>query len=497
MPGRPKNILLITADEMRADCTGFGGSSDARTPNLDALAARSTSFAGHFTTFAKCVPARCSMLTGRHPHTDGLRSVSPDNHLTPPTPELAGCLRAAGWQTAVLGLNHVWEEDWFYGGGDRKNEPGAGAVDMTSFTRGIAQLATATTHFPAGTPRPEPPELRRVDFKGLISGDRADFNDVNRASQAVCWLREFRDPARPFYLQLNLSNPHPPYAAPEPFYSSFDPAGLDAFPFALPEHAPLCLRAQRHWRLGDDASEAAMREIRAVYLAMIAFADAQVGRVLGALRDMGLEDDTLVVFTSDHGDYAGQHGLVEKWDTDFRDCLLRVPLLVAGPDIPRGEVRGGLSDHTDLADTLLEMCGVEPSPGWNRHGRSLVPMIAGGAGKDAVFASGGHEPALRRRFPQQADAMLARGSIKDKQRTYLECPESMARAKMIRTRDWKLVVRETGDDELYHLARDPWEMRNLHGNPGHLAVVAELQRQLLDWVLRTDPDLPHLETFGA
>lgn len=492
-----KNVLVITADELRADCTGFGGSADAKTPHLDRLAERGAVFENHFTPFPKCVPARCAMLTGRHPHTDGLRSVSPENHLPRGTAELVGVLRAAGWQTAVLGLNHVWEEGWFYGEGGKANEPGAGVAEMTSFTRGIGHLAKAPVEFPEGRARAVPPELGRVEFRGLLAGRREEFHDVNRAAQAVYWLRECRDAGRPFYLQLNLSNPHPPYAAPEPFYSMFDPERVAPFPFALPENAPLCQRAQRHWRLGDDATEAAMREIRAVYLAMTALADDLTGRVLGALRELGLEESTLVVFTSDHGDYAGECGLVEKWDTDFREGLIRVPFVMAGPGVPRGLRVEGLSDHTDFADTILEYLGVAPPEEWERHGRSLLPMLSGGAGKEAVFAGGGHEAAMRRRFPAQADAMLARGPLSDKQRTYLECPEAMARAKMVRTREWKLVARETGDDELYDLRGDPRELVNLHGRPGYGRVELELQRRLIGWALVTDPDRPRLGRFGA
>ena len=493
----PRNLVILTADELRADCTGYGGGADARTPNLDALAARSTSFSSHFTTFPKCVPARCSMFTGRAPHTDGLRTVSPQNHLPPGTPEFAGCLRSHGWQTAVLGLNHVWEDGSFYGSGPHKNVVGAGAVDWTSFTEDLGRFAMEAHDFPVGRARRAPAGLDRVGFRGLLSGKRDGFHDVNRTNQAIHWLRELRDPARPFFLQLNLSMPHPPYTAPEPFYSAFDPGRLAAFPWNLPSGAPLCLRAQRHWRLGDRAGEAAMREIRAVYLAMAAFMDSQIGRVLDALGNLGLESETVVIFTSDHGDYAGQHGLVEKWDTDFRDCLMHVPFLVSGPGIPQGIALDGLSDHTDLADTVLELIGIRAEEEWVRHGRSLLPMLSGGEGKSAVFASGGHEAAMRARFPGQADLLAADGPLGDKQRTYLECPESMARAKMVRTRDWKLVVRETGDDELYHIAQDPWEMNNLAGQPGTETATLDLQRLLIDWSLQTDPDRPILTRFGA
>ena len=200
---------------------------------------------------------------------------------------------------------------------------------------------------------------------------------------------------------------------------------------------------------------------------------------------------------SDHGDYAGQYGLVEKWDTDLRGCLLHVPFLVAGPGIPRGEMRDGLSEHTDLADTLLELLGVTPRPEWNRHGRSLVPIISGVSGKEAVFACGGHEIGLRRRFAEVALAMKGTGRLSDKQRTYFECPDAMARAKMVRTRDGKYVVRETGDDELYHVAEDRWELNNLFGKAGYEPILLNLQRHLLGWSLLTDPDKPYLHNFGA
>ena len=151
-----KNVLLITADELRGDCTGYIGNPDVKTPNLDRFAARGTVFENHFAQFPKCVPSRCSMHTGRYTHTDGLRSVMGPNHLPKGDPNLAEFLRVRGFETAVLGLNHVWDDKWFYGEGDRLNRRGAGAVDFTSFTAELAPLAKTAREYPPGRQRSGP-----------------------------------------------------------------------------------------------------------------------------------------------------------------------------------------------------------------------------------------------------------------------------------------------------------------------------------------------------
>ncbi len=498
-----KNILLITSDELRGDCLGVMGNPDVKTPHIDALAGRGTVFERHFTPFPKCVPARCAMHTGRYCHTDGFRSVMPENHLKKGSPNLAGALRDNGYETAVLGLNHVWESDWFYGTGEQQNQKGAGAVDYTSFTKGkLDSLAMQARDYPEGTPRTGPhfKFLETVDYQGLWTGRREGFFDENNADQARCFLSELRDPDKPFFLQVNFGKPHPPYAAPEPWYSLYDPESIQPFPYDLPDGAPLPLRAQRKWRLGEDVPEAALQELQAVYYAMVSYVDDNVGKVLRALDEQGLREDTLVIFTSDHGDYAAQYGINEKWDTDLRDCLLHVPFVMAGPGAPEGKRLNGLSEHIDLPATLLDYAGLQPQEDWVWHGQSLLPMLAGAQGKAAVFADGGHEATARSRFSgtpwQEQDGRQIKATG-GKQLTYAECPEAMARAKMVRTAEWKLIVRETGEDELYNVAEDPHEMRNRIGDPACSMIVSDLQRQLLNWCLGTDTDQPRLESVRA
>lgn len=499
-----KNILLVTADELRSDCVGFMGNREVRTPHLDGLAARGTVCENHFTSFPKCVPARCSMQTGRYTHTDGLRTVMAENHLPEGTPTLAGFLREQGYETAVFGLNHVWENEWFYGTGDQKNQKGAGVVDYTSFTEGpIRQLAMQDRIYPDGTPASGPhiDALAEIDYQGLISGKvERKFADENRTDQAILYLRELRDRSRPFFLQLNLSNPHPPYGIHEPYFSMYDRETLTPFPVDLPENATLCLRAMRKWRLGDDIPEGSLRELLACYYGETTFIDDQIGRLMEAFDAEDLARETLVIFTSDHGDFAGQYGLNEKWDASLQDCLLKVPFLLAGPGIPAGERTPCLTEHVDLPATLLELLGLAPPEEWTWHGTSLLPTLTGTATKQAVFADGGHEAAMRDRFDAEAWQEKNGRRVKTtggKQLTYQQCPDAMARCKMIRTQEWKLVIRETGGNELFHLPSDPCEMQNRYGEPGLESLTSQLLLQLVEWTLRTDPDRPFLPKFGA
>ncbi|HAT11439.1 MAG TPA: hypothetical protein DCS97_12795 [Planctomycetes bacterium] len=470
---RPPNILLITADEMRGDCAGFMGAREVSTPHLDALAGRGTVLANHFSPFPKCVPSRIAMMTGRHCHADGYRTIH--QHMPVGTPNVLGSLRAAGWQTAVLGLNHAWEGLWV-------KPPQESVADWHSFSGAeLEALAFRPVTLPEPGPQARTPYaydsqacgwLRSQRLAGTIGakGSPEPFCDENRADQAFHFLRRLRDPAKPFYLQLNLSKPHPSYEAPEPWFSRYDPEHLTPFPHALPEHVTLPFTAQRQYRVAGGPPERALRELQAVYYSMISWVDSLIGRVLAALDAEGLSDSTLVVFTSDHGDFAGQYGLHEKWDTVMADCLLRVPFAIAGPGIPRGARRDLLTSHVDLPRALLAAAGLAPD--WNVHGGDLSEAVAGRAIREAVFADGGHEREMRDRFANGDPERL-----QDKQLCYHRCRDAMARTAMVRTSDWKLVVRETGGDELYDLTADPWELRNLHPR---LADDQELTRRALD-----------------
>ena len=491
----PLNVIILHSDEMRGDAVGFNG-GEAHTPELDAFARDAAVCGHHFTPNGKCVPSRVAMMTGRYCHTDGQRTVMEPDLIPPHRPDLMKTLRARGYETAVFGHNHCWADFW---GG---NTPGAGAVDWHSFTHGAyADLLQRRWPVPpAGSlPVPADPD-HSYDYKGRLTGELSGFCDDNRTEQAIHFLRH-RDRTRPCFLQLNIGAPHPVYKVEEPYFALHDRAALRPFPTALPKNASLPFTAQRRHRTGVDADPAMLAEVRATYLGMIAKVDGQLGRVLDCIAREGLFEDSIVVFTADHGDFAGQYGLCEKFDTVMSDCLLRVPFAIRAPGLPRGVRCPTLTEHTDLPPTVLELLGLTPHPTWRIHGTSMVGPLHGRGGRDTVFASGGHEREMRARFNRDGWDTKPDGrrekATGGKQLTYQKEPDSMARAAMVRTATHKLVVRETGGDELYDLVADPWEMDNRFGDPALAAVQGDLLLRLAKHRLATDTDMPFHPEVGA
>ena len=489
-----KNVVVLTSDEMRGDCPGFMGNPDCKTPNLDALAQRGVVFNRHFTVHGKCVPSRIAMMTGRYCHTDGFRTIY--QHLPPGDPNLMSFLRKQGYETAVFGHNHVWE-DLFCG--EEKDKPRSeGAADYHSFVGPFHDLAFQEDDVPS----PSEPVTAKVLADREAKGGRIEermggFKDLNRARQAVKYLTEVRDRGKPFYLHVNMGSPHPAYRVEEPFYSMYDRDAMRKWPHELPKNAPLPLQRMREVRTGLEVDSRTLTETQAVYYGMITRVDRDLGIVLGCLEEQGLLEDSIVLFTTDHGDFAGQYGLVEKWDTCMADCIMHVPFILWHPDLPRGTRVDSLSEHVDIPRTVLELLGMQPD--WGVQGESLLPLLRGEKCKDAVFGDGGHEEEMWGRFSirQRTQPDGTQRPLSGKQITYRDHPETMARTKMVRTYTHKLVMRLTGGNELYDLEADPWELDNRWDDPALNSVELDLMQKLVEWSLRTDTDRPHQPNVAA
>lgn len=486
MADRKLNLIIMTSDELRADCVGFNGNTDVKTPNLDKFSAQNVTFTNHFAVHGKCVPSRISMVTGRYVHTEGFRTIH--QHLPPDHPDVLSALKKQGYESAVFGHNHVWENFW------GENKKSGGCVDYHSYTEGCFGPMTEK-QWPVQQPTAngrKPMELSRLGFHydGRVEQPLTGMCDDTRVEQAIHFLRDIRDKSRPFYLHVNIGKPHPPYRVEEPYFSMYDRDAIKAWPHDLPCNAPLAMRKMREIRTGLDIPDAAFREVQAVYYGMVTKVDLLLGRLLDEIAAQGMLDNSVVIFTTDHGDFAGQYGLVEKWDTCMADCILRSPLVLHAPGLGGGKRVDKLTEHVDICPTILELLGVKPD--WGIHGRSLLPVIAGEPGKDAVFADGGHEEEMFTRFNFRPGRELD-----GKQVTYRDCPESMSRTKMIRTNTHKLVMRLAGGNELYNLLKDPWEMDNRWGDPSLNAELIDLQQKLIEWCIRTDTDRPFQEQVGA
>jgi choline-sulfatase len=273
-----------------------------------------------------------------------------------------------------------------------------------------------------------------------------------------------------------------------------DPDDLPPLRQMAPEGKPDYVDRIRSYRRLDEQDDAEFRKIMAVYLGMVAYVDHMLGLLLDALEETGLDAETAVFAFSDHGDWAGDYGLVEKWPSALDDCLTRIPMVVKAPGNTAGHVVREPIECFDIMPTTLELAGVPAAH--THHARSMIPQLRGAPGDPdrAVFAEGGydrHEPHCFEGKPADGVAADPNAIYYPKAMQQQEHPLSVCRAAMIRTGTHKLVRRPDGRHELYDLVADPLECNNAYGDPDLQSVRAELLERMLDWYIHTADVVPH------
>lgn len=463
MARKRPNFIFLMADELRADAVQCVDGLPVRTPSIDGVAARGAVFSRCFAQHSVCGPSRVSFMTGWYPHTRGHRTLT--HLLRPHEPNLLRYLKDAGYHVQWNGKNDLLAADSF---------------PLSVSDRCRERLPTLP--WPAN---PWPTGHRH--FKSFYFGCRghALYEDYDSLwiKRAVEFLAS---PPEPFFLYLPLIFPHPPYTVEEPYFSMYDrrqvraplPARLDDKPHFMRE----IHRAYGIGRLSEDD----LREIVATYWGMVTRLDDLVGELMAALEASPAADNTVVIITSDHGDYVGDYGLTEKWWTGFQDCLVRVPLVIRVPDASGRRV-DALTETIDLFPTIMELAGLEA-----RHthfGRSLLPLIRGETNehRSAVFAEGGHAPGETHTL----EDLWPEGNIyHEKTRLQHDDSTTLAKAAMVRTERWKYVARLEGKEELYDLDADPGELVNRIDDAALAGVVGEMRDRLLRWFLETGDDVP-------
>ncbi len=420
------NVLFISADDLNTHLGSYGH-PQAKTPSLDELAARGLRFDRAYSQFPLCNPSRASVLTGLQPDTTGV--VTLDRHIRDSLPDavtLPQFFRRNGYHVAGIGKVFHDELDDATSWDQRvvPRRPGDGG-------RGRIIRLTPMLGIPAAG----------VSYR-VSDGSDVEELDGMAAAEAVALLE--RNRGRPFFLAVGFHRPHAPYAAPKQY---FDRHPLDGI--LLPEE-PLKHRARlpAAARLSTtpypnfDMPRTRMREAKRAYYASVSFVDAQIGKLLGALERLELDDRTIVVFWSDHGYHLGEHGLWLK-NSLFEEAT-RVPLIIAAPGKARSRVCTRTVELLDLYPTLAALVGLDPPGGL--EGASLAPFL------DDPTATWG----------RPAFSQVWRG-------TYA--------GRSVRTERWRYTEWDGGrrGRELYDHEADPNEYHNVVGEPGYAAVVEELR----------------------
>ena len=438
----PCNNLVIMTDEQDGLAMGCAGHPFVRSPHMEALAARGSRFAQAVTPSPICVPARAAFATGRWVHQIGYwdNAMGYDGRV----PGWGHALQAAGQRVESIGKLHYTNAE-APTGFDRQHSP-------LHLAGGVGQVWGSVRD-------PMPNEPRPSQLFGELGPGQSRYNgyDTASADQAVRWLqgRAERPDDRPWTLYVGLVAPHFPLVVPQRFLDHID---MDALP--PPRLHPMDgferhPWVQRHADFYDCDAELGTPERRrlalACYFALIGFIDEQLGRILGALHETGLETSTRVVFTSDHGDNQGARGLWNK-STLYREAV-QVPLVIAGPQVPQGRVCQTAVNLIDIAPTLVQGAGLAVPETFS--GRSLLEVACEPDDPERVAFSEYHAVG------------------------------SPAGAYMLRQGRWAYHHYVGFDPELFDLARDPLQERNLAGLAAHREVQVHMEALLRGWL---DPE---------
>jgi len=442
-PADKPNILLIHADQHRIECLGAYGNREIKTPHIDRLAAGGVRYDNSFCCYPVCTPSRYALLTGLYVH----QHRGWTNHCTPaPGAEgLPAILKRAGYRAKAVGKMHF---------------------TPTYLDLGFEELELAEQNGPGRWDDDYHRYLRRL---GLV--DRNDLEDQ---------LREYRKQARPEYwktfgalvsnlpeehhsttwiaeravktlerwgpsgnlLMVGFIKPHHPFDPPKPWDEMYNPKGLSLLPGWTPQCFPHDLAMSRGYFPHARLTEPALRRVMAFYYATISQIDHHVGRMIQILKRKNLYDNTMIVYTADHGDYMGYHHLLLKGNYMY-DPLAKVPLIIKYPGNPRkGTISQALVNNIDVAPTILRRAGCKPGKGMRG-----LDLFEDTAGHKLIFAH------------------AARG-----------------RRAMARSRTRKLLLPHSRKAPLFFdLENDPLEMKNLHDKPAYQKQIQELKEAIASW----------------
>ena len=464
MEKRP-NVLFILSDQHNAKVLGHKGHPDVKTPNLDRLAAEGVRFDNAITQNPICTPSRMCWHSGQYCHNHGYYALSGPNPGGLPT--VFGHFRRHGYRTGALGKIHC-PEYWVEDDCDAFHETCGCSIGGRSAKYAAYLEERGLTHLEDHGAMQELGARGRQTVEGRPS--KVSYEDGQEgwvAREAIELMQHWSNCDEPFFLHVSLPKPHQCYTPAQQFWDLYDESELTLPPNAdydMTHKAPHLRRAAERWRKGDwtlfeprTFEAGRLRKLHG-YLGNVSHVDHAVGELLSWLRDSGIDEDTIVVYSTDHGDYACEHGIMEKAPGICSDAITRIPWIWRWPGrFKEGHAAREIVETVDLVNTVCSLTGVEPLE--TADGRDISHLLRGDSGD--VRTAGVTEFAWGK--------SLRKGPF----RLVYYPPDMFAD-------DYP-----NGFGELYDLAADPWEMQNLYFGPDYAGKVRELERDLVDWLVTT------------
>ncbi|MDO4928672.1 MAG: sulfatase-like hydrolase/transferase [Corynebacterium sp.] len=459
IPDNVRNVLVIMTDQHRVDTIGCLGNPHAVTPNLDEIGANGFAFTQAFTPTAICTPARASLITGKIPLKHQVVAnpewnIAYNCELREGEWTYTQELRDNGYNVGLVGKYHVGTLP-----------PDAHGMDDDSFFGAINPVANE--RYVQWLKDNDLPPVRAYDYhQGLLPGDRPGHVIAARLHQpeeatferfiadtAIARMKQYaqdwKNEGKPFSLDIHFFGPHLPYFLPSKWFDLIDPNVVELppnFGDSLVGKPQVQENYATYWSTSSFSNEE-WKKLIAIYWGYVAMIDMEIGRIMDAAKELGILDDTAVFFTADHGEFTGSHRMNDKGPAMYDD-IYNVPFIA---NIPGVSTVGTCSEFVSLLDlpaTVLDIAGLDTS--LVEDGKSIVSLSTGKEiadwRKEIVCEFHGHH------FPLQQ--------------------------RMLRTKEFKLVVSHEGINELYDLRVDPYEMNNVYYAPRYKPIVAELSADL-------------------
>lgn len=448
------NIIFIICDQMRADAFGAAGNSVANTPNIDELADKGVMFTQAYVNNPVCLPSRVSMFSGKYPNqTKVYGNGSPKKDWLKFESSLPWYLKQAGYQIGYVGKNHAFINSALE------------SFDVLS-ERGREKCRNYSPFVPP-------------NWHSDIFFPEEDCNPAKNTNDAIAFI-ENSNSKQPFFLTVSYFDPHPPYMAPARVTSKYCSADMEIPEYINPEQLSNRISNQQKALRYDKQTAYDIKETMRYYYAAIEWGvDEQVGQILRAIEQKKIDDNTIIVFTSDHGDFMGEFNMVRK-GMFFYDALMHVPMIWYAPGtIKEGLKIEELAQNVDLFPTMLDLVGVKIPDGL--AGCSLKELLIG---KDAevheyVFGAASYSELPKNYWEDPEPYYDPNSEMPFHTRIEKLTWEDDKKTAMVRTKKWKLIVSETEKPELYFMDDKNVERKNLFGINGYEDIFVELKAEII------------------
>ena len=437
------NVLFIISDDLTSTALSCYGNEVCKTPNIDRLAARGTRFTRAYCQGTYCGPSRASFLSGYYPHATGVLGYNSPRPAIGRRATWPQHFKNAGYYTArVSKIYHMGVPGGIERGDDGADDPASWSERFNS--QGPEWMARGAGETLEGNPDGKKPVVGGNTFVVVeADGDDLVHSDGKTAAKACELIESHKD--EPFFIGVGFVRPHVPFVAPRPYYEPFLPYSKMALPEKVTGDWDDIPKAGINYKTSVNMKMDLRRQKKAVggYYASVAFMDGQVGKVLDALSQAGLDDKTIVIFTSDHGYHLGEHDFWAK--VSLRDESAQVPLIISVPG-KRPAVCHSLTELLDLYPTISKLCGVRVPA--RLQGKDISPML--------------EDPQYEVRHAAFSVAPMRQGFL-------------------LREDKWAYIqYKEDASDgiELFDTQKDPHQYDNLADDPEHQRLVGQFQRKL-------------------